>query len=322
MANPTLGQSNFELSSTKTSDLQTHCSKFDITTRSQSQTPISRKTVTDGGSIIQEKYRKLGYSEITRNFLLANWGPRTLKNYSKYIDLWKQFASMNSFDIFSKRLQNVLNFLSKSFSDGHNHSSINTASSALSSMLLLPTFAKYHMIWDVRKVFNYFRNLPVMSNLTLKELSLKLVVLLCLVSGGQRMQTMHLINLKNIKYVGKQVFIPIMQKIKQSKPGNHIYSLSFKTYPRDTKLCAVAHLKRYIELTQDLRSSDKLFISCTKHHQAISRDTISRWCKTVTELSGIDIQKYSTHSTRSAASSKAKSMGMLLKSYQMCRMEV
>ena len=40
---------------------------------------------------------------------------------------------------------------------------------------------------------------------------------------------------------------------------------------------------------------------------------MSRWCKTVIELSGIDIQKYSTHSTRSAASSKAKSMGTLLK---------
>ena len=31
------------------------------------------------------------------------------------------------------------------------------------------------------------------------------------------------------------------------------------------------------------------------------------------ELSGIDTQKYSTHSTRSAASSKRKSMGMSLK---------
>ena len=31
------------------------------------------------------------------------------------------------------------------------------------------------------------------------------------------------------------------------------------------------------------------------------------------ELSGIDIQTYSTHSTRSAASSKAKSMGTSLK---------
>ena len=109
------------------------------------------------------------------------------------------------------------------------------------------------------------------------------------------------------------MFIPIIQKIKQSKPGNHIYPLSFKTYPKDTKLCVVAHLNRYIELTQDLRSSDKLFISYTKPYQVISKDTISRWWKTVMELSGIDIQKYYTHSTRSAASSKVKSMGTSLK---------
>ena len=85
--------------------------------KSQSQTPISRKTVTDGGSIIQEKYRKLGYSKNTRIILLASWRPGTLKNYSKYIDLWKEFASMNSFGIFSNRVQNVLDFLSKLFSD-------------------------------------------------------------------------------------------------------------------------------------------------------------------------------------------------------------
>ena len=144
-----------------------------------------------------------------------------------------------------------------------------------------------------------------MSNLTLKELCLKLAMLF-LVSGEQQMQDI------------KQVFILIMQKIKQSKPGNHVYPLSFKTYPKDTKLCAVAHLKRHIQLTQDLRSSDKLFISYTKPHKAISRDTISRWYKTVMELSSIDIQKHSTHSFRSAASSKAKSMGMSLKNIIKC----
>ena len=168
------------------------------------------------------------------------------------------------------------------------------------------------------KVFNYIRSLSGMSHLTLKELSLKLVMFLCLVSGGQRIQTKHLINMKDIKYVGEQVFIPIMQKIKQSKPGNHIYPFSFKTYPKDTKLCVVAHLRRYVELTQDLRLSDKLFISYTKPHQAIGKDTISRWCKTVMELSGIDIQKYSTHSARSAAPSKAKSVGTSLKNIIKC----
>ena len=181
---------------------------------------------------------------------------------------------MDSFDIFSNRVQNVLDFLSKLFSDGHSYSQINTASSVLSSIITInkvprgkhpdvkrfmksifefaPIFSKYHMIWDIRKVFSYFRNLLVMGNLTLKELSLKLAMLLSLFSGGQKMQTIHLISLKDIKYVGEQVFIPIMQKIKQSKPGNHTYPLKFKTYPKHTKLCVVAHLKRYIELKQNL----------------------------------------------------------------------
>ena len=96
---------------------------------------------------------------------------------------------MNSFDIFSNRVQNVLDFLSKLFSDEHSYSQIYTASSALSGIItinkvpcgkhpdvtrfvkgifeLRPTFRKYDMIWDVKKVFSYFRNLPVISDLTL-----------------------------------------------------------------------------------------------------------------------------------------------------------
>ena len=44
---------------------------------------------------------------------------------------------MNSFDIFSNRLQNVLDFLSKLFSHGHSYSQINTASSTLSSIITI-----------------------------------------------------------------------------------------------------------------------------------------------------------------------------------------
>ena len=163
---------------------------------------------------------------------------------------------MSSFDIFNNKVQNVLEFLSKLFSDGHSYSQINTASSALSSIItinkvscgkhpdvkrfmkrifkLWPTFPKYRMTWDARKVFNYIRNLPVMSDLTLKEFSPKSAMLLCLVSGGQWMQTIHLISLKSIKYVGGQVFVPVMKKIKQSKRGNHTYPLNYNTYPKNT----------------------------------------------------------------------------------------
>ena len=89
-------------------------------------------------------------------------------------------------------------------------------------------------------------------------------MLLSLILGGQLIQTIHLVSLKDITYVGEQVFTPLMQRIKESKLGNHVHLLSFKTYPKDTKLCVVVHLKRYIDPVQNLRSSDKLFISYAK----------------------------------------------------------
>ena len=87
-----------------------------------------------------------------------------------------------------------------------------------------------------------------------------------LILGRQAIKAINLIKLKDIKYVREQVFIPVMQEIKQSKQGNHVYPLSFKTYPKDTKLCVAAHLKRYIELTQNVKSSGKIFISYLKLH--------------------------------------------------------
>ena len=51
--------------------------------------------------------------------------------------MWNELASMNNFDTFSNRVQNVLDFISKLFSDGHNYSQINTTSSALSSIITI-----------------------------------------------------------------------------------------------------------------------------------------------------------------------------------------
>ena len=60
------------------------------------------------------------------------------------------------------------------------------------------------MIWGVRKVFNYFRNLPVMSDLTLKELSLKLAMLLCLVLGSLNVIKVSKLNLKRFLHTVRE----------------------------------------------------------------------------------------------------------------------
>lgn len=94
--------------------------------------------------------------------------------------------------------------------------SINTARSALSALLhrkdntipfgqlplvkrfmkgifeLRPSFPRYEAVWDVNKVFAYFRQKCNVSDLSLKELSERLTFLLLLLSG-QRSQINTLI---------------------------------------------------------------------------------------------------------------------------------
>lgn len=57
-------------------------------------------------------------------------------------------------------------------------------------------------------------------------------------------------------------------------------------------------LLRYIKEIADLRGDDNLIISHAKPHKAVHVDV---------ELEGIDIEMYKPHSTRAAATSKAKS---------------
>ena len=56
-----------------------------------------------------------------------------------------------------------------------------------------------------------------------------------------------------------------------------------------------------------MRENDqgRLLISYVKPYKSASRDTISRWLKTIMQKSGIDVNKYGSHSVRTAATSKA-----------------
>ena len=75
-------------------------------------------------------------------------------------------------------------------------------------------------------------------------------------------------------------------------------------------MCCVS-FEKYLEITGGLRGSEKqLFISFNKPHKAVSVDTLSRWAKSVLKDSGIDVKTFSTHSTRSASTSKGFEMGI------------
>ena len=220
------------------------------------------------------------------------------------------------------------------FEKGLGYSSINSARSALSSLgikwenisvgnhplvvrflrgiyNLRPVKPKYKEIWDVNKVLIYLRTLSPVSELTLKDLTLKLVMLMGL-TNATRVQTLHLLTVKGIQKMKSEFIIYVDGLLKQSRPCFNIDCLKFSSFPPDRRLCIYFVLKEYLKRTRLLRedSEPKLLISYSKPHNAVSKDTVSRWIKTVMVRSGINIKVYGPHSIRAASVSKAYKSGV------------
>ena len=160
-------------------------------------------------------------------------------------------------------------------------------------------------------VLSHLLSLSPVDKLSLKELTLKLLVLTLLVSG-QRGQTVHLLSIDHMVSVNNCYTFQIIDHLKQSRPSvkNPLVELSpFK----DETLCAVTTLKEYLTRTQSLRGSEsQLFISYNRPFKRVSRDTISRWVKLVLTDSGIDTSRFKPHSTRTASTSAASNASVSL----------
>ena len=98
--------------------------------------------------------------------------------------------------------------------------------------------------------------------------------------------------------------------LKQTRPGSPNPTVSLAAF-RDSRLCVVTTL--YISRTESLGGSESQpFASHSKPHKAVSRDTISRWVKTVLLSAGIATKKFRPHSTRAAAVSAANNASVPL----------
>lgn len=162
---------------------------------------------------------------------------------------------------------------------------------------------KYSEIWDVDVVLQYLELLKPLEKITLKELSLKLVMLLALTSG-QRCQTLILLDTAQMKKTDKYFLFTLTEHVKQNRPGNVMSSFYARKFT-DNELCVYTVLEVYLERTKELRKGSQLLILYAKPYKPVGTSTIGRWIKIVLKLCGIDTKKFTAHSTRSAATSKA-----------------
>ena len=234
----------------------------------------------------------------------------------------------------------ALEFLVNLYDSGIGYSCLNTARCALSAVIipvnkvtfgahpLVVRFMKgvynervpvprYQEIWDPQIVLRYLAGLASVETLSLKDLTLKLVMLMVLVSA-QRGQTLQFLSLSNMTVRTDAYTFVIDKVVKQSRPGNAQPVIKFKVYPVNRQLCVLHTRKEYLTRTESIRSTEThLLISYMKPHKAVSRETIRRWILTVLIRAGVDTTRYKAHSTRAASASAAKrnaaSLDMIMK---------
>ena len=174
---------------------------------------------------------------------------------------------------------------------------------------LKPSLPKYCEIWDVNKVLCYLQRVSSVNRISLKDLSMNLSTLLCLLTG----QRCHKININYIQFIDNRCIINIREVLKHTKAGKHQVPLELRSYPKDKRVCVVEYLQEYIKRTATLRGDEsQLLVSFAKPHKPVTKDTIARWIKSILKKSGIDTDKFTSHRTRAASTSRVKAAGLNL----------
>ena len=140
-----------------------------------------------------------------------------------------------------------------------------------------PAFPRNTVTWDADIVLSFLKKWSPAANLSLPQLTLK-VVLLCLLVSCQRGQALWLLDLRNITWSKTDIRCTFGDLLKTSAPNRHQGELVFGSFPEDKSLCVAHYLRHYEKRTRALRGSEaKLFIGWKAPHAGVSRDTLQRW---------------------------------------------
>jgi len=113
-------------------------------------------------------------------------------------------------------------------------------------------------------------NSPINETLDLKELGMKIIILLTLVTGQRLMTT--LIKVDNIVATleGLQILIPDILKTSKPRKGQPCLMLPF--YKNNPALCVASAVLNYVERTSYIRGNlQYLFISSKEPYRQLSK---------------------------------------------------
>ena len=205
-----------------------------------------------------------GSSSSASDIIMQSWRTSTRVQYSSYIKKWLEYCHKWQINPISPPVASGLNFLAELYHKGLSYSALNTARSALASVIVLqgnqsfgnhplvscflkgtfttrPALPKYKEVWDVNTVLEHFKTLHPAEILPLKLLSLKIVMLMAILSG-QCCQTIHALTTKDMKVSEDKVMFIVNDLLKTTKPGKECTKLEFLSFDEDPRICVVRYL--------------------------------------------------------------------------------
>ena len=106
-----------------------------------------------------------------------------------------------------------------------------------------PSFPRYESTWDTNVVLKYLKTLQDLKQISLCNLTYKLVMLCALITG-QQCQSLHLMSLDNmVKNQSSYYCFVIDSLVKQSAPGRAQAVLTLSKFAEDQSLCAFTTLE-------------------------------------------------------------------------------
>ena len=302
------------------------------------QPPNDRGKQTDISSVesIGQPRPPANISESTRRLLDQTRRPSSKRTYAGPWEKWCSWCVHEQIDPLQAPVESIANFLASVFETPVEYSTLNVYRSAISAyhptiegykvgqhpliMDLMrgafnakPPQPKYAETWDVGLVLRYLRSQEPVENLELKDLTARLATLMALVSAG-RSQELCSLDISLMQDFGDRVVFHLGKLTKSRRQSRPHQSLAFTEYAHDEDLDVMKCLRRYIKVTKTMRITDEqkhqLFLACVKPHKPVVPCTVARWLKSVMDKSGIDVSKYTAHSTRGASTSKANRMGL------------
>ena len=284
---------------------------------------------------LRAKFSAQRISPQASRLLLASWREKSGKTYDSLFRKWAGWCTERDIDPLSGDVTSVVNFLADLFHQGYQHRSLCSYRSAISSVhepvdgqpigshpmvsrLLKGVFherppqPRYSTTWDVSVVTNHIESLGDNQDLTLADLTLKVVALLALTRPSRSVDLTNL-DIRFRHFCPEGVTFHAAKLAKQSRQTKPVKEFFFPKFEQNKKLCPVLALQEYEKRTSEKRSSNsstQLLIAMIKPHKPVSSSTVARWLKTVLNNAGIDTSIFKAHSVRSAATSSASEAGV------------